>query len=282
MNVHDFDFDIYGNGFEKSMIICNLYKYIINMKDDTYIEDVYTKISHLTLVETIVYDLLDLKEVDRYLDEIPKPVDEDIPELYRYYQKLLNRKMKILGGDIMLYQNDSVYSIISGIIAINSYVRMYQKLNKMVPYNESDQLFLENIMLYFNNLKYNYLSFVDYAEKYALRYNYDFDKMPLIDISKLPAEIKFYIDVINSTLLYSAKNCIDNLMVYRDAENNVENVFDNLFEMTSLEEIANLLDQMRFAELISFYFNAYKEQDNNIQSNGIRKILSKRKKELFD
>ena len=129
MNILDFDFEIYGAGFEKSAIICNLYRYIININDEEAKEEILKRISKLIILENIMYDILDLKTVDMYLEEIPKPVDEDIPELYRYYQKLTNRKMKLLGGEEAEVDNYSVYSIISGIIAINTYISMYKKIS---------------------------------------------------------------------------------------------------------------------------------------------------------
>ena len=71
MNELDFDFEIYGNGFEKSKIICDLYKYIIHMTDDTYVEDIYKKISNIVIIENIIYDMLDINAVNKILIESP-------------------------------------------------------------------------------------------------------------------------------------------------------------------------------------------------------------------
>ena len=282
MNILDFDFEIYGAGFEKSAIICNLYRYIININDEEAKEEILKRISKLIILENIMYDILDLKTVDMYLEEIPKPVDEDIPELYRYYQKLTNRKMKLLGGEEAEVDNYSVYSIISGIIAINTYISMYKKIIEMQTNNESDEIFLNTLIEYFNNLKYNYLSFISYAEEYAVKYNYDFDKIPPINLEELPTKIKLWIDIIGNTLLNSAKEYIDDLMQYQDSEKNVSNIFETLFELTALEEIAKMLGEMEILKLISFYFNKYKVQDNSLEQAGIKRILNKRKNELFE
>lgn len=280
MNIYEFEFKVYRSGFDQSSLICDLYKYVINITDEDEKEKVMKRISKLIIIENIVYDMLDLQEVNKYLDEIPKPLDEDIPELYRYYQKLVDRKMKLLGGEEAMENNYSVYTIIRGILAINAYASVYSKLVNMKADNESDEIFLDSMMEYFNNLKYNYLSFISYAEEYALKYNYDFTKLPPIDIEKLSGKIKLWISIIGNTLANTAKQYIDELIEYQNSEKNVPNSFEVLFELTALEEITKLLERMELFKIIEYYFNKYKVQDNSLEHNNIKRILNKRKNEL--
>lgn len=258
-----------------STIVSSYYKMLMNlaandMENTEEYNDTLYKLKKAINGENNIYKDLTKEDYDELISyyqdhELENSMDARIYTKIRNYQRLNMPNAVVIDEDILLSSAITTKVLIDVLKLAN---------NKIDDLDDYDK---DIIKIYYNIMKYTYLSSNSYIERLALENNFSIEHMPVINFYMIEkvSKVKF-MDYAQDLFMKYIRDSIEELNNINE-EDVYLNKYTEIFETSRIEIMLPYLNKDGLMKL-SLYLNNLKINNNTITS--VKKLLIKRKEEF--
>ena len=263
------------------LLYSSIYKDNYNMYNDLVLKirdlvfQEYMIISSFTLDEINMYLEYDFNNDDSYdLNVIPRIINR----LVAYKEIMYGKSISTLEFGLEVFSNKIDFSIYDSILSMINLDIIKSIKNKIYSLNydcDGDRRFVNLLKKKLNYSKINFLFNSSMIEMLSLFYNTDIDKIPKIDELKIKDKISKFNDIeirnsFTSTLLVAFDKNIKKLVSIDNINNNVDDVFNYLVLITTIEILISYMDK----NLLKICYDYCSSIDNsNLGVNNVKTLI---------